>query len=520
MSPLSNPLRVSVVELGSAAPGKAAIWPEYPAAQDGGGLASDWAERLRIEQPDKSAGQPMWLWQKVTLAGAAVLLATAIVLDADAASRVVLGLASPIFACVILLRAAALVNAIADRRGDNAVKPSEEEVEATNPRDTHASLLPFYTVLVPLFRETPAVPGLVEALDALDWPRDRIEILFLTEACDDDTRRALIDAIDPGVMRVLTVPEGQPRTKPRALTYGLMHSRGELLVVYDAEDLPEPDQLKRAFVSLSAPDRQVGCVQARLNVYNAGQSWFSRQFAIEYTSLFDAMLPAFQRLGLALPLGGTSNHFRTEALRDVGGWDPYNVTEDADLGFRLARSGWHVEVLDSTTWEEAPENLSVWFGQRVRWLKGWMQTYLVHMRRPVVLYRELGAWAFFGFNLLLGGLILSAFIHPWVYLIAAIWLVAPSGGVALSFPQDWSGILWWFGAGNLLAAYITGMWLGWITMCRRGRRALAWNVVMIPFYWLLISLAAYRAAAQLVTAPYWWEKTPHRGAQAMRGSCG
>jgi cellulose synthase/poly-beta-1,6-N-acetylglucosamine synthase-like glycosyltransferase len=174
-------------------------------------------------------------------------------------------------------------------------------------------------------------------------------------------------------MQVLVVPEGAPRTKPRATQYALQFARGEYVVVYDAEDAPEPDQLRRALAALRAGGERLGCLQAQLNIYNSDATWFTRQFTVEYTALFDCILPTLERLRLPVPLGGTSNHFPRAVLDAVGGWDPYNVTEDADLGIRLARAGWHVGVLNSTTWEEAPPTFRIWKGQRTRWLKGWMQ---------------------------------------------------------------------------------------------------------------------------------------------------
>lgn len=190
-----------------------------------------------------------------------------------------------------------------------------------------------------------------------------------------ETQHALRHAaLDPH-MQVLVVPEGEPRTKPRATQYALQFAQGDYVVVYDAEDAPEPDQLRRALAALRAGGKHMGCLQAQLNIYNSDASWFTRQFTVEYTALFDCILPALERLQLPVPLGGTSNHFPRAVLDAVGGWDPYNVTEDADLGIRLARQAWHVGVLPSTTWEEAPPTFRVWKGQRTRWLKGWMQPY-------------------------------------------------------------------------------------------------------------------------------------------------
>ncbi len=224
-----------------------------------------------------------------------------------------------------------------------------------------------------------------------------------------------------------------------------------------------------------------------------------------------------------MPLGGTSNHFPRAVLEAVGGWDPYNVTEDADLGIRLARAGWQVSVLPSTTWEEAPPTFRIWRKQRTRWLKGWMQTYLVHMRAPMRLWRELGVRGFLGLQVLMGGLILSALVHPWFYVLVAadLWQ-----GRLLGVPDGMLGrTLLGVGLFNVVAGYLSAMALGAVAAARRGRRRLALHAVLMPLYWLGISLAAYRALWQLAVAPYYWEKTehfarlPHSGSRPDRGSC-
>jgi cellulose synthase/poly-beta-1,6-N-acetylglucosamine synthase-like glycosyltransferase len=424
-------------------------------------------------------------------------------IDASAAVTMLLALLSPIFLCVAALRAAALWH-FREVRAE----------PAADPNTTEDADLPVYSILVPLFREADGVPGLVDALDRLDWPRDRLEFLFITEAGDEPTRCALEAAIRRTGMRVVVVPPGAPQTKPRALMYALAQARGELVAVYDAEDEPEPDQLRLAHARLSLPGSRVGCVQARLNIYNVMQSALSRQFTIEYTALFDAILPALQRFGMPVPLGGTSNHFRRLVLEEVGGWDPYNVTEDADLGVRLARAGWQVEVLNSTTWEEAPAGLSVWLGQRTRWLKGWMQTCLVHLRSPAMLRRELGLRAFFGFSILMGGVILSALIHPLVYAIAA-WTLWNGTGLIGVPESGWGVVMWWLGAANLILAYVLGVALAVATTLRRHDARLAWHALFIPFYWMLVSLAAYRALVGLVWSPHHWQKTAHSGRRPL-----
>ncbi|HEX5779565.1 MAG TPA: glycosyltransferase family 2 protein, partial [Xanthobacteraceae bacterium] len=272
--------------------------------------------------------------------------------------------------------------------------------------------LPIYTIIVPLYREAPVAAKLVEALKRLRYPREKLDIKLVLEKNDEETRGAVARLKLHAPFEIIAPPSIGPQTKPRALAAALPFARGSFVTIYDAEDEPEPDQLRDAIAAFISGPSDLACVQGKLAIDNAHDSWFSRQFTAEYAGQFDVLLPLLARLGLPLPLGGTSNHFRTAILREVGGWDPYNVTEDADLGMRLARYGYRTGVVDSTTWEEAPVARGQWIGQRTRWFKGWAQTWIVHMRHPLRLWREMGAKGFLALQLLIGGALLSALVHP------------------------------------------------------------------------------------------------------------
>jgi hypothetical protein len=285
---------------------------------------------------------------------------------------------------------------------------------STTPRlDIPDRALPNYSVVVALYREVRVVAQLADALRRLVYPREKLDIKFICEA-DDRSTIAALEALDLDPrFEIMLAPVSGPRTKPKALTAALPFVRGKFLVVYDAEDIPEPDQLRKALAAYYRGPKNLACVQAKLAVDNVGDNWLTRHFAAEYAGLFDVFLPALADLDLPLPLGGTSNHFRTDVLRKIGAWDPYNVTEDADLGMRLARFGYLSSVIDSTTYEEAPARLGAWLKQRTRWCKGWLQTWLLHMRSPASLLRELGFGGFFAFQLLVGGTVLAALVHPF-----------------------------------------------------------------------------------------------------------
>jgi cellulose synthase/poly-beta-1,6-N-acetylglucosamine synthase-like glycosyltransferase len=366
--------------------------------------------------------------------------------------------------------------------------------------------LPSYSVLVPLRDEAATLPGLTRALDRLIYPRDRLEILLLVEQSDPETVAAA-RAIDlPPWFRVVVVPDGEPRTKPKAMAYALYLATGDIVTVYDAEDTPDPSQLLLAANTL-AGDPALCCVQARLTIVNTHASWLARQFAIEYDVLFSGLLPVLVRWQAPVPLGGTSNHFRRALLQTAGGWDPYNVTEDADIGVRLHRLGHRVAMLASTTEEEAVPDFWPWLRQRTRWMKGWMQTYAVHMASPRRLLREAGWRGFLALQLVLGAPLLSALIHPLFYIMLASEVAS---GQFMAEPQTiWGSSLMALTTFNLLAGYFLAILLSAVVAVRSGQRVSLWILMTIPAYWLLISVAAYRAAYQLVRQPHLWEKTPH-----------
>lgn len=371
----------------------------------------------------------------------------------------------------------------------------------------HENKLPVYTILVALYREEAVIEQLVNALERLDWPRSRLDIKLICEADDGATIEA-IRRMNPGPhMEIIKVPPSQPRTKPKALTYALSGARGAFVVVYDAEDRPHPQQLREAYAAFrNQPD--IACLQAPLIISNAPSSWLSACFALEYSGLFRCMLPALAAHGLPMPLGGTSNHFRTAALRRAGAWDPYNVTEDADLGLRLHRLGYRCGVIRRQTLEDAPTSLPVWLNQRTRWFKGWLQSWLVMTRTPFATARAMGWFAYIAFQLLIGGMILSSLTHPLLFIFLAFMAMAiQENGAHLLF--TWQGVLFLIDALNIVGSYTISVLMGRSRMIAYERRQVGKRWLAMPLYWLMLSVAAWRAMVELKTRPFVWNKTPH-----------
>jgi len=470
---------------------------QFVIAHAGTALGVRAAEALRQEQPELSAAQCPRHIRAKWLTGIAAVASAAIIFPSTAWSVVSAALA------LIFLAWAALRAIGAATRW-----------QSWRALHLHASDLPIYTIVVALYDEAGAVPGLVAALSELDYPAEKLQVIFVVEPNDAATRDALLQLNLGAPFEILTAPDIGPRTKPKALNAALALAKGTFIAVFDAEDRPAPDQLHRALDAFLGNGSDIACVQARLTIDNTGDSWLARHFTAEYAAQFDVLLPGLARLRLPLPLGGSSNHFRTQALRDAGGWDPFNVTEDADLGMRLARLGYRAAVISSTTYEEAPARVKPWIRQRTRWFKGWMQTWLVHMRDPLRVARELGFSGFAAFQLVVGGTVLSALVHP-LFIAAAVYLFATNqlfdtGG------SVFGRVLFWLYVGAFLSGYITSAALGLIGLKRRGLLRQGWVLLLMPVHWLLLSVAAWRALWQLLFNPFHWEKTTHGLARTSR----
>lgn len=376
-------------------------------------------------------------------------------------------------------------------------------------RPLRTSELPVYTVLIPLYREDEGVAELVRAIRRLDYPPDRLDVQFLVEAHDVATRKALEREAAHLPCRIVVVPEGHPRTKPRALNVGLRQARGTLCTIFDAEDRPAPEQLRLAAETFAANPPDLAALQARLVIDHREHNWLTRMFAVEYACQFDRILPLVASRGGLFLLGGTSNHFRTDALIKVGGWDPFNVTEDADLAVRLRRRGFRLGVIASDTFEEAPLEMGAWLKQRSRWFKGYIQTALVHARDPVTTLRELGARDTALLHLFIVGAVTAALAHTLFIAMCGLALV----GVFPLFGGQSAGLM----AGQValaFASYGVNYALAFVVLRARKRPGVTPAcLIWLPFYWVLLGIAVGIAVYDLIRRPHHWRKTTHHKAR-------
>ena len=369
---------------------------------------------------------------------------------------------------------------------------------------TPAAPLPVITLLVPLHDETRIADHLLRRLEALTYPRALLDVCLVLEQGDQTTRHALGLAALPTWMRVIAVPEGTLKTKPRALNYALAFARGSIVGIYDAEDAPDPDQLTVVADSFAAAPPDVACLQGTLDYYNPTTNWITRCFTIEYASWFRVVLPGIARMGLVVPLGGTTLFLRREVITALGAWDAHNVTEDADLGIRLARFGYRTAFIPTVTEEEANGRAWPFVKQRSRWLKGYAITWAVHMRSPRRLWQDLGAWKFWGVQLLFGGTLLQFVLAPmlWSFWLLPLGLPHPLGDV---LPR---GTMLAIG-GFFLMTEILNIAIGFVAVRRAGKPGLSWWTPTMTFYFPLAVVAVYRGLLELAWKPFYWDKTEH-----------
>ncbi|OAI38475.1 hypothetical protein AYO39_01110 [Actinobacteria bacterium SCGC AG-212-D09] len=445
--------------------------------------------------PGMTANGRLARWQRRALLGVVAVVATGAVISLAATVAVVVTVLVLFYATALVVRAAVFAH------GMRAAEVGRGEP----PEPLDDAWLPRYTILMPAFDEPEVIASLVSATTSIDYPADRLELLLLLEEDDEATLRVLLDEELPEQVRVLLVPTSEPRTKPKACNYGLYFADSELVTIYDAEDRPDPSQLRDAAAAFAAAPANLVCLQARLDYYNAYQNLLTRWFTIEYATWFGMFLPGLNALSLPIPLGGTSNHIRTRVLRQLGAWDAFNVTEDADLGLRFARAGLTTGVLASVTAEEANGEAVNWVRQRSRWYKGYLQTWLVHFRDVHAARRELGMRGSISTTFLVGATPLMAAINLLAWIGTAVFVIGVPAGWYAVFPVP----TMYLGLFITLVGNAGTVYLSVLAMVHIKESRFAWASLTYPFYWLLMAVAATKAIYQLVRRPSYWEKTLH-----------
>lgn len=478
-------------------PWPAGVWERVVPPRDADEAMVEALELVDRALPGMSARRRLSMGQRLGMCAGAGALGAALAISFTATVTVLVAVASLTYLLTLGFRVLAFR---ASLRADVTIHVSDTEARSIADHE-----LPTYTVLVPAFAEPGVIADLVRALERLDYPDDLLDIKLLLEESDQETLQAARSVETSLRIEILIVPAGVPQTKPRALNYGLLWSSADLVTVFDAEDRPEPLQLRRSAVAFSRVAPDVACLQARLEFYDADRNLLTKWFSIEYLTWFRCFLPGLVAMGAPPPLGGTSNHFRREALLAAGGWDPFNVTEDIDLGLRLNRIGYHVEALDSVTFEEANSDVVNWVKQRSRWQKGYLQTALVHLRNPRHGRRQLGWRGLIHLVLFVGGTPILAVTNLAFWALTVLWLLTKAEFIQSIFPPP----VYYLSVASWIVGNLTILCLGIVTLLVSDRPKLLAPALLAPLYWILMSVAGLRAVVQLVTDPFHWEKTTH-----------
>ena len=478
-----------------------------------------WESTLKMakEDPHNSAFKTVTWMQRILIVLAFIAVGWGLVTNAFGTAIIINIVIQVSYFIMIIFKMFIMINGVSR---DTQIRIEQEELDALDEKK-----LPVYTILVPLYKEKDIAARLLQNIEKLDYPKSKLDVRLLLEEDDTETIRIVRSLDLPAYYDILVVPHSYPKTKPKACNYGLINARGEYTVIFDAEDRPEPDQLKKAFLAFQRLPQEVICIQAKLNYYNSKRNIMTKWFTQEYSMWFELLLPGVMQLDIPLPLGGSSNHFKTEILKNIGAWDPFNVTEDADLGVRLYKNNYKTAVVASRTWEEAPGKISAWINQRSRWLKGYMQTWLVHMRNPFRLIKELDPKGFLGFQVTVFGTVFLPLVNPVFWLILIIWFATEAAWIPVLFPTlIYYASLFLLIFGNFFFVYTNIVGVYWVINDIRQKKdedtsneeksiPFSYEIIkyalVMPFYWLYMSLAAYKALWQLIFKPSHWEKTEH-----------
>ena len=452
---------------------------------------------LLKRDPDSSAVVTFTTPQLIFLFSLIALVTIGLVLSFKNTSIIINVILSSFFLIAIIFK---LFLALVGSRFELHQAVTKEELKLVNDDE-----LPIYTILLPVYKEDKLIKKLIWNLQSLDYPRHQLDIKLLIEEDDDKTLNAVRNLDFPAVFEVIVVPYHMPKTKPKACNYGLHFARGKYLTIYDAEDIPDTDQLKKVVTLFNKlPDEYI-CIQSALNYFNRNENFLTRMFTLEYSYWFDYMLPGLDTLDIPIPLGGTSNHFKLAELVELGAWDPFNVTEDADLGVRAYAKGHKIAIINSTTYEEANNEPFNWIRQRSRWIKGYMQSYLVHMRNPVTLWKKIGWKGFLGFSFFIGATPITFLVYPLLLAFFICYIIFDLSSIRTLFP-DWVLFMSIF---NLMVGNILMIYVNMMAVFKRRYYELILFAIANPIYWLMHSISAYKGLYQLVVKPFYWEKTNH-----------
>lgn len=369
--------------------------------------------------------------------------------------------------------------------------------------------LPIYTIILPVRDEEYSIlKNLLDSINNLDYPKDKFDIKFVVDEEDIKTIEAGKELLKKFNFDLIIVPDYRIKSKPLSCNYALKFIKGEYITIYDAEDRPEKYQLKKAIQKFKELGNDYVCLQASLHFYNKYKNFLTYCFSIEYSMWFDFTIRSIDKFGSFFPLGGTSNHFKAKKLLELGKWDGFNVTEDAELGVRIARAGYKVSYLNSITEEECPITIHAWIKQRTRWIKGFMQTFCEYMffKKPICIkstinfkpIRKLKFFDIITFNL---------FIMMSFFFFITMMVIFLNLDIATNI-KDFK-LLIIMSYINIFSFLIMTYMSFIIIIVKNKIKFNVFYLILFPFYWILHYIAGVRACYYLIVKPFYWAKTKH-----------
>ena len=232
--------------------------------------------------------------------------------------------------------------------------------------------LPTVSILIPAHNEQMVIEDTLQAMINLDYPKDKLEVIPVNDNSSDGTGE-IVDAYAeryPFIKPLHTKPPTGGKGKSGALNQGLKHSTGEVIVVYDADNTPEPEAIYNLVLGLNN-DKKAAAVVGKFRVSNATKNLLTRFINIE-TLTFQWLAQAGRWHWFKMTtIPGTNFAIRRSVIEELGGWDEKAISEDTELSFRVYNAGYHIRFFPAAiTWEQEPETLKVWWNQRLRWAQG------------------------------------------------------------------------------------------------------------------------------------------------------
>ncbi len=368
--------------------------------------------------------------------------------------------------------------------------------------DKNRKEFPLVTILVPLKQENEVIHQTFSAISNLNYPSSSIQGIIIVESTDTLTKKSIETSIIPDGFEVMEIPTLPPFTKGRAIQRALLVAKGKYITIYDAESRPEPNQVIKA-VEILEKEKGKTCLQSIIRIENAKENEITSFFASEFWDWYDKRMVNLHKRGIPFGLGGNSFFLATETLKEVGGWDPFNVTEDAELTVRLIKNNVDIKLMNSITHEACPSTMKNWIKQRTRWSKGLLTTSIIHLISGKFGFKgfTFKQWYHFWLRMYVGNLI--PFFFAFIFILFLFQSFSYENFVLVNIVL----------AINLVPSLIVSMWADKKNFNTMGIKIRIHNLFAVTLiYWGMYLWAGFRANYEFLFSPLKWHKTDHSNA--------